>query len=120
MPSLKKINVGVVLTPYSLATTEPIPTPRSTLTNATPALALECARSSNTGSTTLQGGQVVEVKKTATALCRDKMLFKEAELVAICSGADRTEDPLATVTGGEPEARAATDCKRESEIDACG
>jgi hypothetical protein len=54
------------VTPYSRATIEPIPTPKSTLTNAIWPFFFDRARSSNTGSIILHGGHVAEVNIATT------------------------------------------------------
>jgi len=71
-PSKKNPKVGVAATPYSRATIEPMPTPKSTLANATwpsPLFAFSRASSSNTGSIILHGGHVADVNIATTARC---------------------------------------------------
>ncbi len=72
-PSKKNKNVGVALTPHSPATWLPIPTARSTFTNATRPLPLPCvfwcARSSKSGSIMRHGPHVADVKNTIAARC---------------------------------------------------
>jgi hypothetical protein len=62
------------VTPNSRATIEPIPTPRSTLTNATCSRPFDRASSSNTGSIILHGGHVTDVNKGTTVWWKPKKL----------------------------------------------
>ena len=80
-PSKKKPNVGVAATPYSRATIEPIPTPRSTLTNATCSWPFDRASSSNTGSIILHGGHVADVNIATTARWEPSRLRNDAGFV---------------------------------------
>lgn len=84
-PSKKNPKVGVAVTPYSRATIEPMPTPKSTLANATwlapPFFVFSRASSSNTGSIILHGGHVADVNIATTARCEPSKARNDAGFV---------------------------------------
>ena len=80
-PSKKNPNVGDAVTPCSRATIEPIPTAKSTLTNATRGAPFARASSSNTGSIILHGAHVADVNVATTARCEPSRLRNDAGFV---------------------------------------